>query len=279
MPDVPRDRLPHRLRLLVDLLQHVRVVSASLRRRVIPRDQDLPALPGVPLGRDHTGALGGDRDDLIVLDEHHPLGVANESARRRREEHLAVSNADQQRALAPSPDQKPRLLAVDNQKRKMALELAVGRSDGIDERPPVRAPHKMGNHLGVRLGRKHLAVRDELPADLAVVLDDAIEDNRDIVVIARHQRMSVILADPPMRRPARVADPGGRRGRAPGLALEVLDLADCPYQFEVAVPQQADTRRVVASVFKALKPAQQSRRGIPPPYVSDYAAHPCPVPL
>ena len=67
-PQIPRDRLAHGVRLLVDLLEHVRLVSATLGRGVVPWDDNLLALPCRPIGGDHAGPFGRDRDDFVVLD-------------------------------------------------------------------------------------------------------------------------------------------------------------------------------------------------------------------
>ena len=98
----------------------------------------------------------------------------------------------------------------------------------------------MGDHLGVSLRRELLALGDELAADLAVVLDDPVEDDRDILVVAGQERMRILFGDPPVRRPTRVPDSGGRAGRSPGSALELLKLSHGFDQLEAVGPPQAD---------------------------------------
>ena len=219
-------------------------MSASLRGRGVVPGMTISSRSRVaPVGGDHAGALG-----VIATISSSSISITRRvsptnAVARRGEEHLAVPDADQQRAVASRADQEPRLLAVGDQERKMALQLLVGRPDGIDERPAVRAAHEMGDHLGVSLRRELLALGGELAADLAVVLDDAVEDDRDIVVVAGQERMRILLGDPPMRRPPRVADPGGRRRPCcPALALEVLELADGLDQLEAVRPPTGRSR-------------------------------------
>ena len=47
-------------------------------------------------------------------------------------------------------------------------------------------------------------------AQLAVVLDDPVEDDRELAAVAAGERMRVPLGDAAVRRPARVAEAGGR---------------------------------------------------------------------
>ena len=65
------DRLAHRLRLLVDLLEHERLVAALDGALVVPVDGlDLLVLD-LALIREEARALGSDRNDLAVLDQLH----------------------------------------------------------------------------------------------------------------------------------------------------------------------------------------------------------------
>src|SRR3712207_8582382 len=54
--------------------------------------------PLAVVDRDEAGAPGRDRDDLAVLDQLHPIGLALEGRDRRGEEAPAVADADDERA-------------------------------------------------------------------------------------------------------------------------------------------------------------------------------------
>ena len=112
MPDAVADRLLDRVRLLVDLLQHEGLEPALLRGFFVPVDLLDGPLDGRPVGRRERRALGRDGDDLVILDELHPPRVAEEGSRHRGEEHLAVSDADEQRALVTRADEQAGMRAV-----------------------------------------------------------------------------------------------------------------------------------------------------------------------
>jgi hypothetical protein len=63
--------------------------------------------------------------------------------------------------------------------------------------------------LGVGLALELMPARAELGAQLLVVLDDAVDDDRDLAC-AVVVRVSVFVAGPAVRRPARVPQPHGR---------------------------------------------------------------------
>jgi hypothetical protein len=77
-------------RLLVDLLEHERLVPALLGALVVPVDLG----DGRRLGGEERRALGPDRDDLAVLEELHLPGLGQERGDRGGEEHLALPHPD-----------------------------------------------------------------------------------------------------------------------------------------------------------------------------------------
>jgi hypothetical protein len=156
----------------------------------------------------------------------------------------------------------------------VALELGPRRADGVDEAAVVEHPHEVGDHLGVGLRRESLAVGDEAAPQLRVVLDDPVQDDGDLVVVTRGERVGVLLGDAPVGGPARVADAGrGPVGMAVDLALEVLELAYGLDRGQPVAVDQADAGRVIAPVLEALQALQQPLLGVPPAHVSDYSAH------
>ena len=70
------DRLGHGVRLLVDLLEHERLVAALLGLLGVPVDRlDRRARRGAAAGGEELDAVGADDDDLVVLDELHAARV------------------------------------------------------------------------------------------------------------------------------------------------------------------------------------------------------------
>ena len=101
------DRLAHRLGLLVDLLEHERLVAALLGRLVVPVDLDHVRLDDLVAAMEDR-ALGRDRDDVVVVDQLHAASLGQERSDRRREEHLALADADDERRLAARADEQVR---------------------------------------------------------------------------------------------------------------------------------------------------------------------------
>ena len=83
------------------------------------------------------------------------------------------------------------------------------------EVPAVRAvlvPEQHRRHLGVGLAAERVAHREELGLQLCEVLDDAVVDDGELVVVGQ-VRVGVAVGRPAVRRPARVADAGRAVGR------------------------------------------------------------------
>ncbi len=91
-----------------------------------------------------------------------------------------------------------------------------------------------------------MPLADQLAPQLGVVLDDPVEDDVDLL-LAVAVRMGVLLGDPAVRRPARVAKTDRRRllrdsdpaGAIRGVFLErrpqVREIADCAHAVDLAV--------------------------------------------
>ena len=273
VPHPIADRLGNGLGLLVDLLQHERLVALLLGGLVVPVHLGLEPLDLSARAVEEACAGRRDLDDLAVLDQLHATRLAQECGDRRGEEGLAVAEADEERALETGPDEDAGMVGVDDDDRKMALEVPVRRAHGLGQVAGIVALDEMGDHLSVGLGRERVAVGLEALAQLAEVLDDAVQDDGDLLVAAG-ERMRVLDADAPVRRPARVAD--SRGGRRPVRADRLLELHEVTGGARVVRPgllQEADAGRVVAAVLEALEALDQEILGRPPADVSDDPAH------
>ena len=211
MADPVADRLLDRVRLLVDLLEHERLEAALLGRLDVPVDlvdgpEDLLAV-----NRPERRPLGPQGDDLVVLDDLDALRVAQEGGRRGREEHLSRADAHEQRALVPRADDQLRVLAVEDDESEVPFQLGVGGAHRRDEVPLVVPLDEVGDDLRVGLGRERVALLDERRLQLAVVLDDAVEDEVDVALQAPRQRVRVLGADAAVGCPAGVPDAGRRQ--------------------------------------------------------------------
>jgi hypothetical protein len=65
---------------------------------------------------------------------------------------------------------------------------------------------EVGHGLGVGLRREGVPVRGEALPELAVVLDDPVQDDGELLGLLRGQRVGVRLGDASVGRPARVPE-------------------------------------------------------------------------
>jgi hypothetical protein len=88
---------------------------------------------------------------------------------------------------------------------------------------------EVGDDLGVGLRAEAVAFLEERVLELAEVLHDPVEDDRNLVLDAAGQRMRVLEGDLAVRGPACVADPGRRRRpvEADG-RLQLVEVPDGP---------------------------------------------------
>ena len=132
-------------------------------------------------------------DDLAVVRELHAARLGEERREVRGEEVLAVAEADDHRRLVAHADELVRMVVVDDDEREVALELRVDGAHGRDEVAVVGVLEQVRDHLGVGLGAERVARRLQLLAQLAVVLDDPVEDDREL---ARRRRRSADARSP-----------------------------------------------------------------------------------
>ena len=272
--DAVADRLGDGLGLLVDLLEHERLVAALLGALVVPVELDRIVLDPGAVDACEDGALGRDRDDVAVVGELHLARLLQERGRVRGEEHLAVADPDHERRLVPRGDEDVGVVVVDDDEGEVPFELGERALDRLREIAVVVALDQVRDGLRVGLGAERVPLGDQALTQLAVVLDDPVQDDRHLRAVAAGQRVRVRLGDAAVRRPARVAEPVVRlRAVRPRGLLQVLEIADRADVLEPAGFAQRDPGGVVAAVFEPLEPLQQELLALPWPDVSDDSAH------
>ena len=272
--DAVADRLGDGLGLLVDLLEHERLVAALLGALVVPVELDGLVVDDLAVRHREGRALRRDRDDLAVARELHRARLAQEGGRVRRQEALALAEPDDERHLEPRADEQAGMVAVDDDEGEVPLELAERAADRLDEVALVVALDEMDDGLGVGLGRERVPVRGEALLELAVVLDDPVEDDRKAVGIAAGQRVRVLLGDPAVRRPARVSEACGRaRMVRSGAVSQVPEVADRAHVVEPVLLEERKPGRVVAAVLQALEALEKNRFALTRADVPDDPAH------
>ena len=101
------------------------------------------------------------------------------------------------------------MVLVDDDEREVAFEPRVDGANGFDEIAVVGGLEQVRDRLRRRSASRRRGPRAcELVTELAVVLDDPVQDDREIVVIAASERVRVVLGDAAVGRPARVAETG-----------------------------------------------------------------------
>src|ERR671931_2455816 len=229
VPHAVAEGLPDRVRLLVDLLEHERLVAGLLRGFVVPVDLDGLAHDLTVLDVDEARALGGDRHDLAVVDQLDPPRLAEEGDRRGSEEHLPVARADEQWALLTGADELAGVIVVDDDEREVSFELPVGGANGLAQVAAVVALDEVRDDLGVGLGAEDVTLRFEGLLQLTEVLDNPVQHDRELLLLATGEWMRVLLGDAAVRRPARVPEPGRGPGAVgAGGRLQSLEIADGP---------------------------------------------------
>ena len=180
--------------------------------------------------------------------------LAQEGGGVRGEEHLAVADPDDERRLVPRADEQVRVVVVDDDEGEVALELGERAPDCLGEVALVVALDQVRDGLGVGLGGEGVALGDQPSAELAVVLDDPVQDDRQLRAVAAGQRVRVRLGDAAVRRPARVAEPVvDVEPFGPAASFRFCEVADRADVLEPVVFEQRDPGRVVAAVLEPLE--------------------------
>ena len=103
-----------------------------------------------------------------------------------------------------------------------------------------------------------MVVGKERVLQLAEVLDDAVQDDRHLVLDAAGQRVCVLVGDLAVRGPARVANARrGLRPVEPGRRLQLVEVADRANVLEPLVLDDGEAGRVIAPVLETFEPVEQ----------------------
>jgi hypothetical protein len=163
---------------------------------------------------------------------------------------------------------------MDRHEGEVALELAVGLHHRLDQVAVVVALDQVRDDFGVGFGGEGVTVGLKRLFELAVVLDDPVEDDGDLALLAAGQRVRVLLGDPAVRRPAGVAETHGRiRPVQRGRGLQVREVADGADVVQLVVLTEHQAGGVVAAVLEPLEPLEEERLAGPGPDVTDDSAH------
>ncbi len=138
------DRLGHGVSLLVDLLEHERLVAALLGGVGVPVDLVRLAFERVARRGQELGSVGGQDDQLVVLQRLGGPGVREERRDSGGQELLAVTTADNQRALFAGTDERAGLVRRHRHERVVAAQAVVGAPGRLHEPVLVEVGRRSG---------------------------------------------------------------------------------------------------------------------------------------
>lgn len=276
--DAPADAVDDRARLLVDLLEHEVGIAAlfELRDRELEL-LDVDAALVVVERHDLEGLVAVDDGDLSVVDVDEILRVFDDRRGVRREEILALADADNHRAALTCGDDLVAVALLDDGDGIGADHLLEGLLHGFEQRAAVRRADifdQVDQHLRVGAAAERVAVGRQGILQHAEVLDDAVVDQGDVL------RFGVVgvcigIVRHAVRGPARVGDADRAvEVLAREEMLQVGDLALALVDVQRAVTvHQGDAGAVVSPVFEAVKPLDQNGASLPLTHVSYYSTH------
>ena len=224
-------------------------------------------------------------DDIALFEIDDLVGDAGQRHRVGRQKvvarPLAGADSQHQRRAFARTDHALRLVAAEHSDRIGAAQPRRGVLDRLEQVAVVVVVDQVGDDLGVGLAREVIALGAQLGAQLVVVLDDAVVDERDAArrCLAgagpmRKMRVRVVDCRRAMGGPTGVGDAGAALhfvGRDAGFELRDTRRAARPTQLATLVNRHA--ARIVATVFEALQAFDQNRNDVAGADCADDAAH------
>ena len=215
-------------------------------------------------------------DDVAFFQVDDLVGGAGQRHGVGGDKVLALADTDDQRRTLARGHHAVRLLAAEHGDRVGAVQALDRLLDGVEQVAVVHLVDQVGDHFGVGLAGEHVAERGQFGAQLVVVFDDAVVDQRDARRFfgRRKVRVRIVRQRRAMRRPAGVGDAGEafHAGTA-HLGFEVGHARGAARTLQPAVEVQRDAAGIVAAVLEALEAFEQNRGDVTLRYCSDDAAH------
>ncbi len=214
----------------------------------------------MPCAIANGNAFAGEHGPIAVLEIDDLVGEGRQRDGVGAHEHLALADADGERAALARHDHQIIIAAEDHGDGKGALQplqRVEGGAHGIGAGFHLPAD-QMRDDFGIGIAGESGAALLQLLLQLAEILDDAVMHDRDVL---GHMRMRVRLGGLAVCRPAGVADAGLAEQRLAGQArFEIAQLAFGATPAERAVLDGGNARGVVAAIFKPLQCVDQLTR-------------------
>ena len=197
-------------------------------------------------------AVGAHDGDLAVVEMHDALRVTHQRRRIRGDEHLALADAEHDRAAVARDDDRFGPLRVEHREAVRAGHEPQRGAHRIFELVRRHRRDQVREHFGVGFGLERDAAGLQLRAQLRGVLDDAVVNDREASG-AVAVRMRVAVARLAVRRPARVRDARRAFQLRGQLPFQLADFALALEDAELVVARAGDARRVVAAIFQTMQ--------------------------
>ena len=198
------------LGLLVHLLDHEVLVAALLGGLDGPVDGVHRPLSGCAVKAGDANVVAIEVGHVTLLEEDDPTGVGEHGGHVRGQQVLALTEAHDERHVAARAHQPQRLPPVQHGYRVGPVGLPQRGPHGVGDVAAIGLLDEVREDLRVGLGVEVVAAGQQAIAQLAVVLDDAVVDDRDVTG-AIDVGMRVEVVGPSVGGPAGVgqADRGG----------------------------------------------------------------------
>jgi hypothetical protein len=261
--------------LLVDLLQHEVLEPGLLGLGHVPLDLHRLAPELGALEVDERDPVGAQADDLPLLQGDHGTGPRQHGGDVRRQEVLALAEADDEGARYLRPDHGSGLVAPQGHDRVGPRELEHRAPHGLGEVARVADEFldQVGDAFGVGVRHEPVAVLLQPGPEVVEVLDDAVVDHGD-APLAVEVGVGVRVVRNAVRGPPGVSHAHDRRwdldlvqGR-----LEVGELAG-PLHHREAPVEHGDAGRVVPPVLEPLQPLEDDGERLVRADVTHDSAH------
>ena len=262
--EVPGQGVADRGGLLEDLLHHEGVEAALLRGLQVPVDGEGSTFGGGAVEVHDLVAVLGDDHDVVLAEFDGLAGVRDEGGDVGAEEHLVLTDADDQWGGATSGDDRAGLVDMGEQQGEGTLQATQdGHGGGLEVSgggpTVVREGHQVRGDLGVGLAGQLDTGGLDLGAQRGEVLDDAVVDDGHLAVVG-DVRVGVDVVGAPVGRPAGVSDAGRTGEPVPTVGIQgiqqVRQLAGLLLHVQPVGTDDCDTGGVITPVLHTGKGVQ-----------------------
>ena len=271
--DALAHRIAHRLRLLVNLLEHEVLIAALFRCLGVPCHFE-------HLLRHRCAKMVCHLDRILADNGYFPIRQNIGAARFgyngrniRSDEVLALTESDDERVVLLRADEQIGMSAAHKYKRIRAFDALEHRTHCSDEVPRIDLLEEMHDDLCIRLGLEDVPLGNQLFLQRKIVLDDAVVHDGKVAMAVR-MRMRVHIRRTPVCRPARMTDAEAAHGHISlDLVAQCGKSADTLLHADVLSIIDGDTCRVIAAILELRQTVEQKLRRLTIPHITNDSTH------